>query len=59
MSDNAARDRFIQQRMQELQKGKKDALAGNKPSELSKAYIKGYEEGLTHRVEIIEPKWKE
>ncbi len=59
MSGNDAREIFIRQRIKKVQKGKKDALAKNKPSEFSRAYINGYEEGLACRVAIIEQEWND
>lgn len=59
MSKNTAKERFIRRRKQKVQEGKNDALTGKKPSELTKAYLKGYEEGMACKAKIIEQEWND
>lgn len=54
---NPSRKKFLEQILELYLKGKEDALKGNKPEELRKAYIRGYSEGRNIKEETIEQRW--
>jgi hypothetical protein len=52
-----AKERFFEQKRQKYAQGKKDARSGIGPLGLTKAYLKGYEEGMAQKSKIIEQEW--